>query len=294
MQCFCSVVDNGGMKNIPTAGIILLASMLYLSHQTVIAKDFAEPDLLLAKVYKQTKEIEQYWVSEKYDGVRAYWDGRHFISRQGNEYTAPEWFTEGLPNRALDGELWIARNTFEQLISTVKKDEPIDDEWREVRFVVFELPDASGTFSDRLLAMKSLIESTENKYIQLANHYRVASHTSLMKQLDEVVANGAEGLMLHHQNAPYKTGRSNDLLKVKKYADAEARVIKHLPGKGKYLGMLGALLLEMPDGTRFRVGSGFSDEERRSPPAVGAEVTYKHYGKTRKGKPRFASFLRVR
>ena len=282
------------MKIIPTAGMVLLASMLYLSPQIVIAKDFAEPDLLLAKVYKQTTDSEQYWVSEKYDGVRAYWDGRRFISRQGNEYTAPKWFTEGLPDHALDGELWIARSTFEQLISTVKKDVPIDAEWRQVRFMVFELPDAPGTFSDRLSALHLLIESIENKHIQLARHYRVASHAALMKQLDEVIVNGAEGLMLHHQQAHYKTGRSNGLLKVKKYADAEARVIQHLPGKGKYLGMLGALLLEMPDGMRFRVGSGFSDEERRSPPPIGSDVTYKHYGKTRKGKPRFASFLRVR
>ena len=282
------------MKIFPTASIILLASMLYLAPLPVIAKDAAEPDLLLAKVYKQTTDIDQYWASEKYDGVRAYWDGNRFLSRQGNVYHAPQWFTEGFPERALDGELWIARNTFEQLISTVKKDDPIDEEWQQVRFMVFELPDSPGTFSDRLLALKTLLEPIENKYIKQAKHYRIASHSALMTQLDEVVANGSEGLMLHHQDAHYKTGRSNDLLKVKKYADAEAIVIGHTPGKGKYLGMLGALLLEMPDGTRFRVGSGFSDLERQSPPPIGSEVTYKFFGKTKKGKPRFASFLKVR
>lgn len=281
------------MKKYPTVSIILLASMLYLSPAASLAGTFDAPDLLLAKVYKQTADIEKYWVSEKYDGVRAYWDGTRFLSRQGNEYTAPEWFTAGFPKHPLDGELWIARNTFEQLISAVKKDKPIDEKWRQVRFMVFELPDTSGTFSDRLTQMKSLIEPIENKYIQLVEQYRVASHAALMKKLDQVVANGAEGLMIHHQNAHYKTGRTKDLLKVKRYADAEARVIKHLPGKGKYLGMLGAVLLETPEGIRFRIGTGFSDKERRSPPAIGAEVTYKFYGKTRKGKPRFASFLRA-
>jgi len=281
------------MKKHPAVSIILFASMLYLFPAIGYAGDFNAPDLLLAKVYKQTSDIEQYWVSEKYDGVRAYWDGKRFLSRQGNEYTAPKWFTEGLPKRPLDGELWIARNTFEQLISAVKKDNPIDEEWRHVRFMVFELPDASGTFSDRLHQMKSLLEPIENKHIQLAKQYRVASHTALMTKLDQAVDNGSEGLMIHHQNAHYKTGRTRDLMKVKRYADAEARVIKHLPGKGKYLGMLGALLLETPEGIRFRVGSGLSDDERRSPPLVGAEVTYKFYGKTRKGKPRFASFLRA-
>lgn len=267
--------------------------MLYLSPTVIFAGDFNAPELLLAKVYKQASDIEKYWVSEKYDGVRAYWDGTRFLSRQGNEYTAPDWFTEGLPKRPLDGELWIARNTFEQLISAVKKDNPIDEEWRQVRFMVFELPDASGTFSDRLHQMKSLLEPIENKHIQLAEQYRVASHAALMTKLDHAVDNGSEGLMIHHQNAQYKTGRTSDLMKVKRYADAEAKVIKHLPGKGKYLGMMGALLLEAPEGIRFRVGSGFSDAERSSPPAIGAEVTYKFYGKTRKSKPRFASFLRV-
>lgn len=268
--------------------------MLYLTPITAIAKDTADPDLLLAKVYKQTADIDQYWVSEKYDGVRAYWDGQRFISRQGNEYTAPKWFTKGFPKRALDGELWIGRNTFEQLISTVKKDRPVDEEWRKVRFEVFELPNALGTFSGRMLAMASLIEPIENKHIKLAKQYRVANHSALMAKLDEVVAKGAEGLMLHHQDSSYTTGRSSNLLKVKKYADAEARVIQYLPGKGKYLGMVGALLLEMPNGVRFKVGSGLTDQERRHPPAIGTEVTYKYYGKTKKGKPRFASFLRAR
>lgn len=290
------------MNKYPNPMILLLASMLYLAPIASLAGTFNEPELLLAKVYKQTANLEQYWVSEKYDGVRAYWDGTRFLSRQGNEYNAPKWFTAGFPNRPLDGELWIARNTFEQLISTVKKDKPIDEEWRQVRFMVFELPDVlpnissvmSGTFSGRLVAMKSLLNTIENDTIQMVEQYRLTSHVELMRQLEEVVTKGSEGLMLHHQNAHYKTGRSNDLLKVKRYADAEARVIKHLPGKGKYVGMLGALLLETPEGIRFRVGSGLSDAERGSPPPIGSEVTYKFYGKTRRGKPRFASFLRVR
>lgn len=254
----------------------------------------AAPDLLLAKVYQERPDVSRYWVSEKLDGVRAFWNGEKFISRQGNTFHAPAWFTEGFPERPLDGELWIHRDSFEDLLSAVSKDTPVDEEWEKVSYHVFELPDAEGTFSSRIRQIKALVDATENPSLKLVEHFRVSSHQALMKKLDDVVDAGAEGLMLHHERSQYRTGRSSDLLKVKRFDDAEAQVIKRLPGKGKYTGMMGALLLETPEGIRFRIGSGFSDEERRNPPAVGSLVTYKHYGKTKKGKPRFASFLRMR
>ena len=252
------------------------------------------PELLLAKVYKQQSDISGYFVSEKFDGVRAYWDGEQFISRQGNIYNAPAWFTKDFPDQPLDGELWIARNNFEKLLSAVTKDTPIDSEWKKVSYRVFELPNAKGGFAQRLAALKTLLNSIDNPVIKIVEQYRLDSHKSLMSKLTEVVKAGAEGLMLHHESALYQTGRSDALLKVKRYEDAEARVIKQLGGKGKYLGMMGALLLETPDGTQFKIGSGFSDLERQNPPVIGSTVTYKYYGKTNKGKPKFASFLRVR
>lgn len=273
---------------------LLISLLLSVSPVAAQAESPQTPKLLLAKVYKKQSDVSNYWASEKYDGVRAYWDGQQFISRQGNVYQAPAWFTAGFPEQPLDGELWIGRNRFEQLLSTVSKDQPIDAEWQQVTYQVFELPGAAGTFSERLVAMKTLLAGVENPYLKRVEQYRLPSHAALMAKLDEVVAAGAEGLMLHHENAGYRTGRSDALLKVKRYDDAEARVLKHLPGKGKYTGMLGALLLETPGGIRFKVGSGFSDLERQNPPAVGAWVTYKYWGKTRKNKPRFASFLRVR
>ena len=128
----------------------------------------------------------------------------------------------------------------------------------------------------------------------LVDQFRVADHAELMARLEAVVAAGGEGLMLHHEDAPYRAGRSDDLLKVKPYLDAEARVIAHLPGQGRYAGLMGALLVEESSGRRFRLGNGFSDEERRSPPPIGSLVTFKYQGRTRHGLPRFASFLRVR
>ncbi|RTZ62555.1 MAG: DNA ligase [Aquificaceae bacterium] len=273
--------------------VFSLILSLFLLPSLLLAKP-SKPDLLLAKVYRDNIDISQYWVSEKYDGVRAYWNGKQLISRQGHPYYAPKWFTADFPNVALDGELWIARNRFEKLISTVRKKSPIDDEWRQVRYMVFELPQGEGTFSTRLSRLKNLFLSLKSPYIKLIKQYRVKSHALLMKDLDDIIKKDAEGLMLHRADALYHTGRRDDLLKVKRYQDAEARVIKHLQGKGKYHDVLGALLVETAEGKRFKIGSGFSDEERKHPPAIGALVTYKFFGKTVNGIPRFASFLRVR
>jgi DNA ligase-1 len=273
---------------------LLVGVLVAISPLTTFAESEKNPKLLLAKVYKKQSDISRYWASEKLDGVRAYWDGSQFLSRRGNVFHAPEWFTKSLPNRALDGELWIARDSFEQLLSAVSKNEPIDEEWRQVSYRVFELPDASGNFSKRITEMKVLVADADIPHLKMVEQYRVSSHAALMSKLDEVVDAGAEGLMLHVESAKYRTGRSNDLLKVKRFDDAEAKVIKHVRGKGKYTGMMGALLLETPEGIRFKVGSGFSDLERQNPPDVGVVVTFKYFGLTKKGKPRFASFLRVR
>ena len=123
---------------------------------------------------------------------------------------------------------------------------------------------------------------------------RATSHEALMSALDSVVAQGGEGLMLRRGNSLPTAGRSNDLLKVKRYQDAEAVVVAHLPGEGKFEGMLGSVRVERADGRQFRIGTGFSDAERRNPPRVGTMITYKHFGYTSTGLPRFASFLRLR
>ena len=127
---------------------LLISALLSVSPLFVNAASDQNPKLLLAKVYKKSSDLSHYWASEKYDGVRAYWDGQQFISRQGNVYHAPDWFMQGFPERPLDGELWLARNSFEQLLSTVTKDIPVDDEWQQLSYRVFELPEAPGAFSE--------------------------------------------------------------------------------------------------------------------------------------------------
>lgn len=252
----------------------------------------ALPDLALAEVYRPGLDLGDYLVSEKLDGVRGYWNGRRLITRGGLPVKAPVWFTSGFPAVALDGELWMGRGTFAVLSGTVRRLEPDEDAWRRVRYMVFDLPDHPGDFETRLNALRALIAATPSPYIGLVAQNRVADHDALMAALNQVVAAGGEGLMLHRRDAAYRIGRSADLLKVKPYLEADARVIAHLPGQGRHEGRLGSLLVEEADGTRFRLGTGFSDAEREDPPPVGSLVNFKYHGRTTNGLPRFASFRR--
>lgn len=254
----------------------------------------SEPALMLANRYHADIQLSEYWVSEKLDGVRAYWNGENLISRQGNIYHAPHWFIADFPNSTLDGELWLGRQRFDELSGAVRKQTPDESEWRKIRFMVFDLPTTSGTFDKRLSKLEDIIASNTSPYLKLVKQQKFSDEPALMAYLDEVIALGGEGVMLHLGSAPYRSIRSDDLLKLKRYQDAEAVVIGHLPGKGKYEGMLGAILVETDDGRRFKIGSGFSDAQRQAPPAIGTNITYKYVGLTSTGIPRFASFLRIR
>jgi DNA ligase-1 len=252
------------------------------------------PALLLANVFQNQAEVSRYWVSEKLDGARAFWDGKSLWFRSGQVVHAPDWFTAGFPSRPLDGELWLGRGGFDRLSGIVRKQQAVDEEWRQVRYMVFELPEAPGTFSERIEAMRALVRTAALPWLQAVEQFRVANREELMRHMNEVVRAGGEGLMLHLADAPYATGRGDVLLKVKPWLDAEARVVGHVPGQGKYRGVLGALRVEMPDGRRFRIGTGFKDETRRAPPPVGAMITYRYRELNKNGLPRFASYLRRR
>jgi DNA ligase-1 len=270
-------------------GLVVAGSLLWMG-----LAEAAELPLLLAERYRGGVDVSRYWASEKLDGVRAHWDGRQLRFRSGNSVPAPRWFVAALPEQALDGELWLGRGTFDQLSSIVRRDSPNDAEWRRVRYMVFELPDAPGTFTERIERMKQLAGGGVPPWLTFVEQFRLGDDKALQGMLTEVVRQGGEGLMLHRADALYEAGRSPVLLKVTPWLDAEARVVAHLPGKGKYVGMTGALRVEMPDGHRFALGSGLTDEQRRHPPAIGALVTYPYRELGRNGIPRFARFLRVR
>jgi DNA ligase-1 len=261
---------------------------------TVLPLRAGPPEILLANVYRDGIDVTQYMVSEKFDGVRAIWDGEQLRFRSGNLIQAPKWFLEGLPAQPLDGELWLGRGRFEQLSGIVRREVPVDEEWRQVRYMIFELPGGDGSFRERAERIERLVAQAGVPWLVAVPQEVVTDRPSLQAKLAAVLKAGGEGLMLHRADAPYESGRSDALLKLKPWLDAEAVVVGHLPGKGKYAGQLGALRLRLPDGRQFSLGTGFTDAQRRDPPPVGAMVTYRYRELTANGLPRFASFLRIR
>ncbi len=249
---------------------------------------------LLANVANADIDPTPYLVSEKYDGVRALWDGETLRSRAGNVIAAPAWWLAKLPKQSLDGELWIARGQFEKLSSFVRKTVPQDDKWRQIKYMIFELPDAPGTFAERYEQIKRIVAEARFPQLIAVEQFRLPDNAALKRKLTEIVRAGGEGLMLHRADAPYITGRNDALLKLKPLEDAEATVIGYVPGKGKYEGKMGALQVETSDGKRFQIGTGFTDAVRAKPPAIGTVVTFTYRGLTKTGLPRFASFLRAR
>ena len=232
-------------------------------------------------------------MSEKLDGVRGYWTGKKLISRQGNPFHVPEWFTRDFPQTPLDGELWTERDQFQELVGIVRRENAGTD-WEKVHYFVFDAPGTEGGFEKRLDFVRRWFLVHPNLYAEVLEHQICESEEHLRKELKEIESLGGEGVMLRRPDSPYTVGRSYDLLKVKTYEDTEATVIKHLPGSGKHTGRLGSLLVELPNGIQFAIGSGFSDKERDNPPPIGSTVTFKYYGFYKSGIPKFASFLRIR
>ncbi len=256
--------------------------------------DSSVPGLLLAHSWEGDIDLHGWWMSEKLDGVRAYWDGNKFISRQGNVYLAPDWFVEDLPKDVhLDGELWMGRKLFQRAVGVVRRQDK-SEEWRDIRFVVFDAPLIDEVFEARVAFIQQLLDEIGSHYVHAHVHVRCNDEDHLREELARVESIGGEGLMLRKPASKYEVGRSSTLLKVKSFHDAEATVLEHQPGTGKHKGRLGALVVELADGTRFSVGTGFSDAEREAPPAVGTVITFRYQELSDRGVPRFPSYVRKR
>ncbi len=247
-----------------------------------------KPKLLLLKTYKD-QNITGWVMSEKLDGVRAYWNGKELLSRNGTKIYAPKWFTKDYPPFEIDGELWTKRGDFENIVSIVRDKTP-SKEWKTVKHYIFEVPNAKGGLFERLAKVKPY----ESKYIKIIEQIKVNNKEHLETFLKEIESEKAEGVVVRDPNAPYINKRTAKVLKVKTFLDSECIVTGYTKGQGKYEGMVGALVCELPNETEFKIGSGLSDNERTNPPKIGTIVTFKYQNMTKYGKPRFPVYLRVR
>lgn len=258
-----------------------------------VSQTAAGPLLLLAHPWANDIDLAGWWMSEKLDGVRAYWNGKQFLSRQGNVFHAPDWFAEQLPDVPLDGELWLARKAFQRTVSIVRRQDK-SDHWREIRYLVFDAPAHGGEFEHRIDYLKDLVKPRADSQLQVHEHQPCRDIEHLRAELARVEALGGEGLMLREPGSKYEAGRSSTLLKVKTFHDADAIVVSHLPGAGRHKGRLGALEVQLSDGTTFSVGTGLSDAQRNKPPSIGTTITFRYQELSDRGVPRFPSFVRVR
>ncbi len=253
----------------------------------------AGPGLLLAQTWTNDVDLSGWWMSEKLDGVRAYWDGKQFLSRQGNLFHAPDWFVEKFPPMPLDGELWLARKSFQRTFSIVRRQDK-SDLWNELTFIVFDAPAIEDVFERRQEYLNNCWADHRTSFIGVLQHERCRDLDHLREELARIERLGGEGLMLRQPESRYEAGRSSTLLKVKRFHEAEATVIGQLPGAGRHKGRLGALAVQLSDGTRFSVGTGFSDAQRDNPLAIGSVITFRYQELSDRGVPRFPSFVRVR
>lgn len=277
------------------AFILFILFILFITFfiSTSYSSEKIKPSIQLAMKYHQDINVKDYFISEKYDGIRAIWNGKILKTRSGNQISTPSWFTEKLPNTWLDGELWSARGEFEFISSTVRKQHP-DINWHKIKYMVFDAPVKNLPFYLRYKNYSQLLQNLDLKHILAVKQFEIDTNDALTQLLDNYVKNGAEGLILHHKTAIFHSGRSHNLIKLKPFMDAEAIVVAHLPGKGKFKDMLGALLVKTKLGVEFKIGSGFSEIERRYPPNVGDIITFSYHGLTKNKVPKFASYMRIR
>ncbi|MEK6200974.1 MAG: DNA ligase [Desulfobulbaceae bacterium] len=249
-------------------------------------------DVMLPRVYADNIDIAGWLVSEKLDGVRAYWNGKILLSKNGNPLHAPGLFCHNFPPFPLEGELWGGRGTFEKTVSIVKRQQAHDG-WLELKFAIFDVPQEPGGFRQRLQKATDWFHTHPASFAFVIPQKTIQGKEELQAEMQQVEKLGGEGLIVRKPDTLYSRGRSDEILKVKSYLDMEAKVIAHIGGKGKNSGRLGSLLVEIPGKIRFKIGTGFSDAERENPPPVGAIITFKYFGFLKSGRPRFPSFLRL-
>ncbi|NOH72667.1 DNA ligase [Vibrio pectenicida] len=248
--------------------------------------------LMLAGMYDHNIDVSLYWKSEKLDGIRAIWDGNKLMTRSGRKIYAPVWFIKKLPNYPLEGELWAGRGNFHLVQTTVLDKTPIEASWSKIHFMLFDMPLAPGSYPQRYAHIVQLVDSLQVEHIKFIEHTSISSEQELTSYFDQIDKSKGEGVMLRKLYGDYHHGRGEQLLKMKKHHDAEAKVVGYKAGKGQLEGMVGSLLVQTESGSQFYIGSGLTEQLRKRPPQLGSTITFRYNGYTHTGIPKFARFLR--
>lgn len=243
------------------------------------------------KVYNGNENINGWVMSEKLDGIRGYWNGKELLTRKGKKIYTPKWFIKNLPTFELDGELWTKRNDFETIQNIIMDKTPSKD-WKNITYNIFEVPNTKGDFKSRLKKAKLWFKKHQNNHVKIIKQIRIENKEHLNKFLNSVISKKGEGVIIKNPNEEYHSGRSQHMLKLKKAQDMEGKVIAIAISKKTTV--LKSLLIKLENGVIFNLGSGFTKKQRKKPPKIGEIITFKYFGLTKKGKPRFASFLHTR
>ena len=266
---------------------VLLAQNLYIGNKMIKLND------KLSTLLKIPPPPIGWYISEKYDGIRAIWDGEKFISRGQKVFTyVPDYFKQLMPpGVALDGEIWVSRNNFKDAsrlsnlkVGSSKTQKEIDKLWKgtndnnSVKYMVYDIPDSNQPFqirmklleqiiNNRVIVWKDIMKEKNECPIRFTKQTLIESMEQLVNTYKKLTEQGAEGVMLRAPNSPYETKRSKYLLKYKIKDDAEAIVTGYTMGTGKYTGLMGSLDCDLiinkkPSGIKFNIGTGFTDKDR--------------------------------
>lgn len=282
----------------------LLLSLVFILGFLLSGPAKSAPELLLLGQWNQNQNIDGWLVSEKLDGIRAYWDGHKLLSRQGHKINAPDWFIKDLPPFELDGELWMEREKFAETFSIVSQYQP-DNRWHKIGYYIFEVPNQAGGLLERLQVMREYLDKYSLAHVHIIEQKPIANRQQVEGLLASISAQGAEGLVIRKADEPYQTGRLKTAFKLKLKQDAECEVVGYTSGKGKYINQVGALKCRLlaeqiqrlfPDlaiDTVIKIGSGLTDRLRAQPPVIGSRIQFEYSGLTKNGLPRFPVFKGV-
>jgi DNA ligase-1 len=150
------------------------------------------------------QDCDGFLMSEKMDGWRCGLFGGKLWTRGGIQLDAPEWFLAGLPDCALDGELFAGRGEFNSIQRRLR------DGWHGLTFQVFDAPEIVAPFRKRLAFLKTL-ELPD--HCRLVEHIRCRDTVHLLAFADAIVAAGGEGAVVRNPRAGYVHGRTDDVLR---------------------------------------------------------------------------------